>query len=188
VLNDLAVLIEGDRGDAARANAGPPGDLIDWHRRPRGGERVIGDRQHAGAVAGRIRAQRPVKLSHVTSPRELPSGAGVPYSWSADIPDQTGRTAVITVANTGLGCETAAALAGKGAHVVLAVCNLDKGKKAAERISAANPGASVAVQELDLSSLESVRARLPEGERVLVQGVSGGLSNAAVAIACALGG
>ena len=47
---------------------------------------------------------------------------------TAAIPDQTGRTAVITGANTGLGYETAAALAAKGAHVVLAVRNLDKGK------------------------------------------------------------
>jgi NAD(P)-dependent dehydrogenase (short-subunit alcohol dehydrogenase family) len=77
---------------------------------------------------------------------------------AADIPDQTGRTAVITGANTGLGYETAAALAAKGAHVVLAVRNLDKGKNAADRIVAATPGASVAVQELDLTSLESVRA------------------------------
>ena len=51
---------------------------------------------------------------------------------TADIPDQTGRTAVITGANTGLGYETAAALAAKGAHVVLAVRNLDKGKDAAD--------------------------------------------------------
>ena len=81
---------------------------------------------------------------------------------TADIPDQTGRTAVITGANTGLGYETAAALAAKGAHVVLAVRNLEKGRAAAERISAATPGASVAVQELDLSSLESVRAAAEE--------------------------
>jgi NAD(P)-dependent dehydrogenase (short-subunit alcohol dehydrogenase family) len=77
---------------------------------------------------------------------------------TADIPDQTGRTAVITGANTGLGYETAAALAAKGAHVVLAVRNLDKGKEAADRITNATPGAGVAVQELDLTSLESVRA------------------------------
>jgi NAD(P)-dependent dehydrogenase (short-subunit alcohol dehydrogenase family) len=77
---------------------------------------------------------------------------------TADIPDQTGRTAVITGANTGLGYETAAALAAKGAHVVLAVRNLDKGKDAADRIVAASPGANVALQELDLSSLESIRA------------------------------
>jgi NAD(P)-dependent dehydrogenase (short-subunit alcohol dehydrogenase family) len=77
---------------------------------------------------------------------------------TADIPDQTGRTAVITGSNTGLGYETAAALADKGAHVVLAVRNVDKGRDAAERITSTTPGASVAVQELDLTSLESVRA------------------------------
>ncbi|HEX2284469.1 MAG TPA: SDR family NAD(P)-dependent oxidoreductase [Mycobacterium sp.] len=77
---------------------------------------------------------------------------------TADIPDQTGRTAVITGANTGLGYETAAALAAKGAHVVLAVRNLEKGKAAADLIARRTPGASVALQELDLTSLESVRA------------------------------
>jgi NAD(P)-dependent dehydrogenase (short-subunit alcohol dehydrogenase family) len=77
---------------------------------------------------------------------------------TANIPDQTGRTAVITGANTGLGYETAAALAAKGAQVVLAVRNLEKGKDAADRIAAASPGAQVALQELDLTSLESVRA------------------------------
>jgi NAD(P)-dependent dehydrogenase (short-subunit alcohol dehydrogenase family) len=77
---------------------------------------------------------------------------------TADIPDQTGRTAVITGANTGLGYETAAALAAKGAHVVLAVRNIEKGKAAADLITRAAAGASVAVQELDLTSLESIRA------------------------------
>jgi NAD(P)-dependent dehydrogenase (short-subunit alcohol dehydrogenase family) len=77
---------------------------------------------------------------------------------TADIPDQTGRTAVITGANTGLGYETAAALAAKGAHVVLAVRNLEKGKAAADLIASATPGASVALQELDLTSLDSIGA------------------------------
>jgi NAD(P)-dependent dehydrogenase (short-subunit alcohol dehydrogenase family) len=77
---------------------------------------------------------------------------------TADIPDQTGRTAVITGANTGLGFETAAALAAKGAHVVLAVRNIEKGKAAADLITRAAAGASVAIQELDLTSLESIRA------------------------------
>jgi NAD(P)-dependent dehydrogenase (short-subunit alcohol dehydrogenase family) len=75
---------------------------------------------------------------------------------TANIPDQTGRTAVITGANTGLGYETAAALAAKGARVVLAVRNLDKGKAAADLIANRSPGASVAVQELDLTSLQSI--------------------------------
>ena len=79
--------------------------------------------------------------------------------WTAsDIPDQTGRVAVVTGANTGLGYETAAALADHGAHVVLAVRNLDKGKDAAARITAQSPGAEVGLQELDLTSLDSVRA------------------------------
>jgi len=79
-------------------------------------------------------------------------------STTADIPDQTGRTAVVTGANTGLGYETATALAAKGAHVVLAVRNIEKGKAAADLIARAHPGASVAIQELDLTSLDSVRA------------------------------
>ncbi|OBJ82070.1 SDR family NAD(P)-dependent oxidoreductase [Mycobacterium asiaticum] len=77
---------------------------------------------------------------------------------TADIPEQTSRTVVITGANTGLGFETAAALAARRARVVLAVRNLEKGKEAASRIAAATPGADVALQELDLTSLDSVRA------------------------------
>ena len=77
---------------------------------------------------------------------------------TADIPDQTGRVAVITGANTGLGYETALALASHGAHVVLAVRNLDKGKDAISRIVSQSPQADVALQELDLTSLESVRS------------------------------
>jgi len=81
---------------------------------------------------------------------------------AANVPDQTGRTAVITGANTGIGFETAAVLAGRGASVVLAVRNLDKGKAAAARITAATPGADVTVQRLDLSSLDSVRTAADE--------------------------
>jgi NAD(P)-dependent dehydrogenase (short-subunit alcohol dehydrogenase family) len=77
---------------------------------------------------------------------------------TADIPDQKGRVAVVTGANTGLGYETAAALAEHGAHVVLAVRNLDKGKDAVARITAKSSQADVALLDLDLSSLESVRA------------------------------
>ncbi|WAJ45904.1 SDR family NAD(P)-dependent oxidoreductase [Mycobacterium sp. Aquia_216] len=76
---------------------------------------------------------------------------------TSDIPDQSGRVAVITGANTGLGYETAAALAEHGAHVVLAVRNLDKGKDAAARITAQSPHADVTLQELDLTSLEAIR-------------------------------
>jgi NAD(P)-dependent dehydrogenase (short-subunit alcohol dehydrogenase family) len=81
---------------------------------------------------------------------------------TADIPDQTGRTAVVTGANTGLGFETAAALAAHGAQVTVAVRNLDKGKDAAQKILAASPGAAVTLQELDLTSLDSIRAAAEE--------------------------
>ncbi|MEH0549142.1 SDR family NAD(P)-dependent oxidoreductase [Streptomyces sp. B21-105] len=70
-----------------------------------------------------------------------------------DIPEQKGRVAVVTGANTGLGFETARALAEHGATVVLAVRDVEKGRQAAARISG-----DVTVQELDLTSLESVRA------------------------------
>lgn len=76
----------------------------------------------------------------------------------ADIPDQSGRVAIVTGANTGLGYETATALAARGARVVLAVRNLDKGQAAADLIVRAHPGADVHLQELDLGSLDSVRA------------------------------
>ena len=80
-------------------------------------------------------------------------------SWTSnDISDQSGRTAVITGANTGLGFQTAATLAAHGAHVVLAVRNLAKGKQAADAIVAKSPGAYVSLQELDLSSQTSIHA------------------------------
>jgi NAD(P)-dependent dehydrogenase (short-subunit alcohol dehydrogenase family) len=79
--------------------------------------------------------------------------------WStADIPDQSGRIAVVTGSNTGIGYHTAAVLAYSGAHVVLAVRNLEKGNAALARIVAADPKADVTPQELDLSSLDSVHA------------------------------
>ncbi|ABK73881.1 SDR family NAD(P)-dependent oxidoreductase [Mycolicibacterium smegmatis] len=77
---------------------------------------------------------------------------------TARIPDQTGRVAIVTGANTGLGLETAKALAAKGAHVVLAVRNLDKGKAAVDWIARSAPTADLELQQLDLGSLASVRA------------------------------
>ncbi len=78
-------------------------------------------------------------------------------NWTAaDVPDQSGRVAVITGSNTGIGYQAAAVLAAKGAHVVLAVRNLDRGKAAAERIRAATPHADVTLQQLDLTSLASI--------------------------------
>jgi NAD(P)-dependent dehydrogenase (short-subunit alcohol dehydrogenase family) len=81
---------------------------------------------------------------------------------SDDVPGQQGRLAVVTGANTGLGFETARVLAARGASVVLAVRDTEKGKRAAARIAAAAPGADVMVQPLDLASLDSVRAAARE--------------------------
>ncbi|WP_040867192.1 SDR family NAD(P)-dependent oxidoreductase [Nocardia exalbida] len=74
-----------------------------------------------------------------------------------DIPDQKGRLAIVTGANSGLGFEAARALAAHGATVVLAVRDVDKGKHAADRIAEAVAGADTTVQQLDLTSLASVR-------------------------------
>ena len=81
---------------------------------------------------------------------------------TADVPDQSGRVAIVTGANSGLGYDTAAVLADKGAQVVLAVRNLDKGNEAADRIKKASPNAVVSLQELDLTSLDSVRKAADE--------------------------
>jgi NAD(P)-dependent dehydrogenase (short-subunit alcohol dehydrogenase family) len=81
---------------------------------------------------------------------------------SDDVPGQQGRLAVVTGANTGLGFETAQVLTTRGAAVVLAVRDIEKGKQAAARIAGTAPGANVMVQPLDLTSLDSIRAAAGE--------------------------
>lgn len=75
---------------------------------------------------------------------------------TSDIPDQTGRVAVITGANSGLGKASAMALAGAGAHVVMAARNQSKAQAAHDEILAAHTDASLEIVELDLGSLDSV--------------------------------
>jgi NAD(P)-dependent dehydrogenase (short-subunit alcohol dehydrogenase family) len=78
-------------------------------------------------------------------------------AWTTDdIPDQTGRVAVVTGANGGLGLEVARALAGRGAHVVMAARDQAKAQAAEASIRAQVPGASLELQPLDLASLASV--------------------------------
>jgi NAD(P)-dependent dehydrogenase (short-subunit alcohol dehydrogenase family) len=71
---------------------------------------------------------------------------------AADIPDQTGKTAVVTGANSGLGQAIARELARAGATVVMACRNVTKGEQAATRVG---PGARV--EQLDLASLANIR-------------------------------
>jgi NAD(P)-dependent dehydrogenase (short-subunit alcohol dehydrogenase family) len=79
--------------------------------------------------------------------------------WSvAQIPSQSGRTAVVTGATSGLGYETALALAGAGARVVLASRNESKGAEMLAHIRSAHPHAEVSFEPLDLASLASVAA------------------------------
>src|SRR5687768_17275250 len=80
----------------------------------------------------------------------LSTGSG----WTAaDLPDQSGRTAIVTGANSGIGAATARALAGAGAHVVVACRDVQKGRRAS-----ADFEGSVEVRALDLADLDSVRA------------------------------
>ena len=75
----------------------------------------------------------------------------------ADIPDQTGRVAIVTGANSGLGLETARQLAAKGATVVLACRSPERSAAAVEDIRSTVPVARLELQQLDLASLDSVR-------------------------------
>ena len=78
--------------------------------------------------------------------------------WTADqMPDQSGRVAVVTGANSGLGLVTARELARAGATVILACRNTTKGEQAIDQVRAAVPGADVTLEALDLAALHSVR-------------------------------
>jgi NAD(P)-dependent dehydrogenase (short-subunit alcohol dehydrogenase family) len=76
---------------------------------------------------------------------------------TADIPDQSGRVAVVTGANSGLGYQTALALARTGAHVILACRDPRRGNAALDRLRVAVPKASAELGRLDLADLDSVR-------------------------------
>lgn len=77
---------------------------------------------------------------------------------SAEIEEQTGRVAIVTGANTGIGLEAARILAKKGATVVLACRSAEKGEAALAGIRAESPKGSAELQILDLASLKSVRS------------------------------
>ncbi len=78
-------------------------------------------------------------------------------NWTVnDIPDQHGRVALVTGANSGLGLETTRALTAHGAHVIMAARNPDKGRWAEAEIKQTVPSASIELVVLDLASLASV--------------------------------
>jgi len=80
-------------------------------------------------------------------------------AWSIrDIPDLSGRVFVVTGSNSGIGLEAADALAGAGAHVIMACRSAGKAKDAEARIRSHHPRAKIDVRSLDLSSLASIRA------------------------------
>ncbi|RMG33977.1 MAG: SDR family NAD(P)-dependent oxidoreductase [Methanobacteriota archaeon] len=87
-------------------------------------------------------------------------------NWTQEkIPSQKGRVAIVTGASSGIGYETARILANKGAHVILAVRNPEKGERALERIKLQNANARVRVMVLDLANLASVREFAEEFKR-----------------------
>ncbi len=74
-----------------------------------------------------------------------------------DVPDQTGKYAVVTGANSGTGKETVRRLAGAGAHVVMAVRTLSKGEQARAEILAQYPEAQLELRRIDLADLASIK-------------------------------
>jgi len=79
-------------------------------------------------------------------------------TWNINsIPSLSGKTAIVTGANTGLGYETAKSLARNGVHVVMACRNIDKAEAARSKIMAGGSKISLTVMELDLNKLSSVR-------------------------------
>ncbi len=84
-------------------------------------------------------------------------------TWSAaDIGDQTGRTALVTGANSGIGYETARALAGHGAHVILACRDEEKARRARDKMESELERSSLELLHLDLADLVSVRQAADE--------------------------
>ena len=80
-------------------------------------------------------------------------------AWTtADIPDQSNKTIIVTGANSGIGFETALELVKKNATVVLACRNQEKGAEAVKRIEATDAPGLAVLMSLDLSSLDSVRS------------------------------
>jgi NAD(P)-dependent dehydrogenase (short-subunit alcohol dehydrogenase family) len=82
----------------------------------------------------------------------------VQKNWSfQDIPNLSGRVAIVTGANSGIGFEMSRALAGKGAEVIMACRSMQRGEDALQKILEEQPGANITLIQLDLADLSSVR-------------------------------
>jgi NAD(P)-dependent dehydrogenase (short-subunit alcohol dehydrogenase family) len=128
-------MLVGDRTGGQRY-AEPTATTDDGHREPTVTTQPSGSPE--SEEAQRVRTHRP--------------------QWTeADIPDQTGRTAVVTGANSGIGYETARILAHHGATVVLACRDDHKAAAAAARIHAHAPQSEIHTTRLDLASAASIR-------------------------------
>ncbi|WP_461538448.1 oxidoreductase [Spongorhabdus nitratireducens] len=75
---------------------------------------------------------------------------------AADMPDLSGKVAIVTGANTGLGYKTSLELARKGAHVVMTARNINKGQQAIEQIQTQFPGAKLCLLQLDLTDTNTI--------------------------------
>lgn len=98
-------------------------------------------------------------LSADSTSTSAPASRSIPKGWiHNDIPDQSGRTVLVTGANSGLGFLTSIHLAQRGAHVIMTVRNLAKGRDAITRIEASHPKGSIELRLLDLADLDQVKA------------------------------
>lgn len=75
----------------------------------------------------------------------------------SQVPDMQGKTIVITGANSGIGYEATRILAGRGAEIIMAVRNYEKGQQALQNIQNVHPTAKLQLMRLDLSELASIR-------------------------------
>jgi protochlorophyllide reductase len=119
-----------------------------------------------GSVVGcRHGGMRYTSHAHIPLEDRQPRTYARDTMWTlADVPDQSGRTAVVTGANVGIGLETARPLAASGATVVLACRDVAKGETAADRIASETPTERdrLRIVQLDLASPASVRAAADE--------------------------
>ena len=105
-------------------------------------------------LVGTVAAGIPLGIKVLNNNRNLLSGE----TWTEEnVPDQTGKIAVVTGSNSGIGFETARVLAENGATVIMAVRSLEKGEAAANKIRENFPKADLKVMKLDLANLESVK-------------------------------